>query len=523
MIRIITSILILVLVTSCTKKSEKIPEKVLHVLEISGHNRPELEKVIHEFQSKHDTLKLKAAYFLIGNMQDKGYAEFEVSDADNNIIGFRALDYANYNGMTRAWDSIVKVKGKLHQQRIKFVPDYTVITAQYLISNINQAFEVWKNNPWTKFLNFDQFCAYILPYRSTNEPLENWRSYFLKKYSWLKDSIRNSNDPVEACALINSDIKSWFTFDPRFYEHATDLGLTEMVEGKMGRCEDMTNLAIYAMRANGVPVMSDFTPYWAKSGNNHAWNAVLGARGKIVIFMGGEANPGHYNLNQAKAKVYRKTFALQPESLAALLKDNEKAPKYINRNGIVDVTREYVPVSDVELELDRDIPDNQRFAYICVFNTGEWKAIHWSFIKEGRKVKFTDMGNDIAYLPAYFVDGEIIPAGKQFILTSEGKVKYNQPDLNKRITLNLISTTKRVTKETTDHAEEVFLKAGETFELFYWDGKWISLGIQKATGKPLKFTNVPSGATYWLVNTIPTKDRPERIFTLDENGKQIWW
>lgn len=97
MIRIITSILILVLVTSCTKKSEKIPEKVLHVLEISGHNRPELEKVIHEFQSKHDTLKLKAAYFLIGNMQDKGYAEFEVSDADNNIISFRALDYANYN------------------------------------------------------------------------------------------------------------------------------------------------------------------------------------------------------------------------------------------------------------------------------------------------------------------------------------------------------------------------------------------------------------------------------------------
>ncbi|MCD6598833.1 MAG: transglutaminase domain-containing protein [Bacteroidales bacterium] len=523
MSRLIISLMLIAIITSCSQKQNEMPDNVLDVLVLSGTNRSELEKVIDKYQSKEDVLKLKAAYFLIGNMKDKGYAEFEVSDADNEIIGFRALDYANYNGMTRAWDSIVKVRGKLHQQRIKWIPDYELISSEYLINNINQAFNVWENNPWTKFLSFEQFCEYILPYRSTNEPMEDWRGHFEEKYAWMKDSIQNVGDPVEACAWINSDIKSWFTFDPRFYEHATDLGLTDMVEGKMGRCEDMTNLAIYAMRANGVPVMSDYTPYWAKSGNNHAWNAVLGADEKLNIFMGGEANPGHYKLGQAKAKVYRKTFALQPKSLAAILKEDEKAPKYINRNGIVDVTREYVPVSDVELPLEKDIPEGHRFAYLCVFNTGEWKAIHWSFIGDNKKVKFTDMGKDIAYLPAYFVDGKIIPAGTQFILSDEGKIEVNDPDLTNKITLNLISTTKRVTRETTDHVEEVFLKIGETFELFYWDGEWISLGEEKATGKAMKFTSVPSGAMYWLVNTTPTKDRPERIFTLDKEGKQLWW
>ncbi len=520
--RLIIFLIVVAFAISCTQNFEKVPDSVLIVLKKSGSNRVELENVIKEFQSKENALKLKAAYFLIENMEDKGFARFEVSDSDDNVIGFSALNYPDYNSMTRAWDSIVRFRGKLHQQKVEFKYDYEIISADYLINNVNQAFEVWENNPWTKFLNFDQFCEYILPYRSTNEPLEDWRSYFEKDYSWLKDSIQDVNDPVEVCNWINNDIKSWFRFDPRFYEHATDLGLTEMVEGKMGRCEDMTNLAIYAMRANGIPVMSDFTPYWAKSGNNHAWNAVVGADGKIVIFMGGEANPGHYKLNQAKAKVYRKTFALQPESLAAILKKNEEAPPYINRNGIVDVTREYVPVSDVEL-LTREIPDSIRFAYICVFNTGEWKAIHWSFIEDEGMVRFTDMGTDIAYLPAFFINGEIIPAGNQFILTKEGEVEENRPEVDSPISLKLISTTKRVTKETTDFVEKTFLKEGETYELFYWDDKWISSGKQKAMGKPLLFNDIPSGAMYWLVNTIPTKDRPERIFTVNKEGNLTWW
>ncbi len=521
--RYILALALPLLLTACTQQSLPIPENVSNVLEKAGANRTELEKVLDAYQAPEDAEKYDAACFLIGNMSDKCYAGFEVSDSSDNIIGFSALDYHDYNAMTRAWDSIVRIRGKLHQQRIDLVYDYEIISADYLINNINRAFYVWKNNSWTKFLSFDQFCEYILPYRSTNEPLEEWREYFEQDYSWLKDSLKNGSDPVEACKWINNDIKSWFSFDPRFYEHATDLGMTEMTEGKMGRCEDMTNLAIYAMRANGIPVMSDFTPYWAKSGNNHAWNAVMGADGKIVIFMGGESNPGDYRLRQAKAKVYRKTFALQPATLAAILEKGEKAPAYINRNGIVDVTSEYVPVADVVLQTDKKAPDTARFAYLCVFNTGEWKAIHWSFIGEDGKLNFTDMGTDIAYFPAYYTDGKIVPAGKQFILTADGEVAENQADIDTPVTLKLSSTTKRVTTETTDFAEKVFLKDGETYELFYWDDKWISLGIQKASGSPLIFKNVPSGAMYWLINTTPTKDRPERIFTVDDEGKQVWW
>ena len=512
---------ILLLLAGCQRYSLLMPENVLSVLEKAGNNRAELQKVFSHYHKAEDSLKLKAAYFLVGNMSDQAYVTFAVADTAGNEIGFNVLDYRDYDALSRAWDSIILVRGPLIQKRTGTTPDYEIITAEYLISNIDLAFEAW-NYPWARRLTFNQFCEYILPYRSTNEPLESWRKPLMDKYAWVLDSVKDREDPLEACVLINNDIRSWFRFDPRFYEHATDQGYSEMTGVKMGRCEDMTNLAIYSMRAMGVPVMSDFTPYWAKTGNNHAWNAILDKEGKVIIFMGGESNPGEYRLDQDKAKVYRKTFAVQKGSLASLIKEGEKVPKYIDRSNIIDVTEEYIPVSDIQVLLDAPESLGQRFAYLCVFNTGDWCPIHWALINSGM-VTFTRMGRDIAYLPAYYIEGKVVPATLPLIPDREGRIQLIKADPSKTITLRLSSTTKRITLNTTDNIEKVFLNRGGEYELFYWDAGWISLGKQVATGGPLVFKNVPAGALYWLVSTKLEKDRPERIFIVNEKGETVWY
>ena len=38
-----------------------------------------------------------------------------------------------------------------------------------LVSNIEWAFKVWREQPWGKNVSFEQFCEYILPYRIGNE------------------------------------------------------------------------------------------------------------------------------------------------------------------------------------------------------------------------------------------------------------------------------------------------------------------------------------------------------------------
>ncbi|MEZ5082856.1 MAG: transglutaminase-like domain-containing protein [Bacteroidales bacterium] len=512
--------IIAVFVTGCGPREFEPPEDVKSILELAGKNRSELEKVIQHFKDNGEVIKEEAAYFLIGNMKDHGYAIFKLVDSVGNEIDFNVLDYADYEALLNGWDELEGDRGKIHFELDTMIKDYQAIKADYLINNINRATEAWEKNPWAKHLTFEQFCEYVLPYRSSNEPLEDWRTYFIEELAWVKDSLKDPSDPVEAACYVNDYIKSWFRFDPRYYEHPTDLGLNEILENKMGRCEDMTNLAIYAMRALAIPVMSDFTPYWANTGNNHAWNAILDKNDSVIIFMGGEANPGEYDLGHKLVKAYRKTFSVQKNSLAEKLEEWEKAPPYLNKNSIMDVTPDYVPTERVKIDLKSGIPDSTNFAYLCVFNSGQWKAIDYTR-PYGTKASFSKVGLGVAYMPAYYYDEDIIPAGDAFILSDSGNVEYKIPNGDRRIDMKLYSTTKRITKETTDFIEQIEFNVGKEYILYFWNNKWIEAGRKMAEGKPLTFSGIPSGAIYWLVEENSRKE--ERIFTLDENGYQIWW
>lgn len=497
----------------------QVPSGVEKVLESAKENRQELEKVISHYRELGDSTKLAAAYFLIENMEGQCYSITKIVDTSGNNVNFDVLDYPNYKTMVAGWDSVENKIGTIDFKRDTLIYDVNNISADYLIENIDLAFEAWKK-PWAKQLTFDQFCEYILPYRSSNEPIESWRRQLYERYQWVEDSIVDSTNPTEACALINSELNSWFTFDPRFYRHPTDLGLNEMFEFKKGRCEDMTNLAIYAMRAQGVPVMSDYTPAWPNTGNNHAWNATLTNDNKVVIFMGGESNPYDYKLDNKKAKVYRKTFGRQKNSLSMTAPDYEKLPGWLRSSHYIDVTKDYIPVIDVKIKLQKEKTDSVNYAYLYVFNSGDWKAIHWGKI-EGDSVTFTDMGKDIAYLPSYFKDGENIPAGNQFILKEDGSISENIADTINTIDIDLYSTTRKVTRKATDEIEKASFKDGAEYELFYWNDEWIKLDSKNAvTDKPLHFNNVPSNALYWLVEKDSKKE--ERIFTI-VNGQVKWW
>ena len=510
------------IVFSCKQYSNThlVPNDVQLVLDSAKQNRVELEKVIRHYKDKRDELKLKAAYFLIGNMEGQYYSKAKLVDTSGARVDFSVLDYSNYKTMVAGWDSIEGLIGTIDYTRDTIIFDIENIKADYLIENIDLAFEAWKN-PWAKQLSFEEFCEYILPYRSSNEPIENWRKRLYDRYAWLEDSLINKDDPIEACEKINSEIKSWFRFDSRFYRHPTDLSVSQMFEYEMGRCEDMTNLAIYAMRSQGVAVMSDYTPAWPNTGNNHAWNATLTKEGKVVIFMGGLANPYDYKLGNKKAKVYRKTFSQQKNSLAMIAPDDEQIPAWLSGSHYIDVTKDYIDAVNIELQLTRERPDRVNYAYLYVFNSGEWKAIHWGVLDSNNIAIYSDMGKDIAYLPCYYKNGKYIVAANQFILTEDGKVEENRADTVNTMSIDLYSTTRKVTRLTTDEIEKASFKNGAEYELFYWNDKWVKLASKTAKGeKPLHFENAPSHALFWLVEGGSKKD--ERIFTI-RDGIVHWW
>lgn len=496
-----------------------LPENVEGALEASGNNRGELEKVILHYVSPKDSLKLKAAFFLIGNMEGHSYVTYFLKDTLGNAVDFSAMNYPNYDSLTTDFKRLEAKHGSLDFDRKATFEDLDSIKADFLIKQIDYAFKAWRERPWAKKLTFEQFCEYVLPYRGSNEPLENWRETFFSKYQDLPAKMADSTDPIEAAKLINKDVMTWFTFDERFYYHPTDQGMSEMLTNHIGRCEDMTNATIYAMRANGLAVTSDYTPAWADCGNNHAWNAILSPDGRVIPFMGAEANPGDYRLSHKFAKVYRKTYGKQLQNLVFQPHKQEKLAGWLAGKNYADVTAEYGPVCTVTRKLSSPPPDSIDIAYVCVFNEGNWTPIHWGRIEADGSVTFTDMAKDVVLLVSLYVNGKVQPVSEPFIIQDDCSVRQlsNVHDATARLELG--TTTARVLEVSTDGTVKKPLKPGTQYELFYWQGGWQSLGKATAGTGPLAFEKVPTGCLYWLV--ADGSDKDERIFTI-EDGKQVW-
>ncbi len=499
--------------------SSPYPPDVTASLKAAGDNHAELEQVLTHYITEGDSLKLQGAYYLIGNMEGHCYATYRLIDTSGAEVEFNVLDYPDYDSLVIAANAIEEKRGELDYEKTDKILDLETITADFLIEQIDAAFEVWRGKPWAKNLSYENFRNYVLPYRGSNEPLEAWRATFQERYAEIDENMTDNNDPMEAAALINDEIISWFKFDPRYYYHPTDQGLTEMFDNKMGRCEDMTNLTIYAMRANGLAVTSDYTPHWADCGNNHAWNAIVTPEGKVIPFMGAECNPGKYNLGHKFAKIYRKSFGKQKDNLIFLEKKQEKVPGWLAGRSYVDVTADYAKVCDVTVKFEKEIPDSVDIAYLCVFNSGEWRAIHWGRIING-SATFTDMAGDIAYIPALYLNEEIVPFGAPFILELDCSMRLLAANADEDITVTVASTTKRKLDRSTDGIAKSFLTTGQEYELFYMADEWQSLGKAEAGETALEFSDVPAGGLYWMVAT--DSDKEERIFTI-EDGQQVWW
>lgn len=487
-------------------------------LRAGDSHRAELKAALDaHYAAPADSLKRAAADFLLENMDGHSYITFDLKDSLGTIVPFDVLSFPTYDSLEAAYRALEDKYGTLDFKKRETTFDDSVISQGFLVKHIEQAFKAWTTRPFAAHLSFDNFCNYVLPYRGSNEPLELWRPFFYERYDSLLSTMKNPEDPIEATVLINKDLISWFNFDPRFYYHPTDQGLSDMRSTTLGRCEDMTNLTIYAMRANGLAVTSDYTPYWANSGNNHAWNSILTSDGKVIPFMGAEADPGSYQLANKLAKVYRKMYAIQRGNLAFQVDDIEQLPPYLASKSYIDVTRDYTTVKTLTLPIDA--PDSTRFAYLCVFNSGEWKAIHWAPISNGTAV-FTDMGVDVAYLPAVYVGKKIIPAGDAFILGTDGEMRKLTADSMRTQTLTLSSTTKVKQVVSTDGFVKSELTSGTTYELKYWNRGWQVVGSAVATEQPLVFEGVPANGVYWL--TAQDSDREERIFIYDHDT-QHWW
>ncbi|NDV65498.1 hypothetical protein [Bacteroides sp. 224] len=166
----------IIIVSSCNLQKNELEK----TLTLAGENRTELESVLSYYnQQPEDSLKYKAACFLIENIS--GHYSYKDTSRINKY--YRELDSiaTAYKGKSNHLkDSLFRSIINKYSENQELIPDIQIIKADYLIMNIEQSFKVWQNGDWSQHLDFDEFCEYILPYKSCEmQILDNWREYFV--------------------------------------------------------------------------------------------------------------------------------------------------------------------------------------------------------------------------------------------------------------------------------------------------------------------------------------------------------
>ena len=407
-------------------------------LKVSGRNRPELEKVLTRYsQDPADSLKLKAAVFLISNMEDNRYFGGEWLKRFDPL--FDRIASLGNEGILNLKDSIENEIGPARSGDMEIKEDLQHLKADYLIRNIDEAFVSWQKAPWKSQVSFDSFCNYILPYKSFTEFPEDWRSMLLNKYRYILDNpdIPDNMEDI-SCALVSEE-KTWFRYSEALTNYPSPLSIGQIMRGKKGNCVEMSNLAAYSARALGIPVAIDFTPQWGNFSGAHVWNALILPDGGFWPFIGAEGFPGDWtSISQGESKIakaYRRRVAIDSASFAIIARQAgiRDIPEALKNPRIQDVTSAYTETADIRLSIKASTGTP---VYLCLLDQGGWGAISGG-IAENESVLFRNMGKEVVYMPAYYKGGNYKPVGPPFLIRGHSSLKELKPDLSQKQSLKL--------------------------------------------------------------------------------------
>ena len=400
----------------------------------AGDNFRELEAVIRHF--KNEPMKQQAAQFLIRNMLHRYPTSKAITEYRETLM---------QSNQTLDSDSLWnELKTRSGTSDLTYIYDAAVLSSDYLIGNIDQAFEAWESAPWFEQVDFETFCQYILPYRVTDEAPTEWRNMLREKYLPLLDGI---TDPVEAYGKIYIEIFTSFIKWDLDYPYMRDLYLLN--ETMEGVCADRSVYITSVMRALGIPAAYDFVQYWANfTPRGHSWSSYVmnGDRTANMIQTDSiptefrEIDAAHFhspraydNLNipftvdsiKHVSKVFRRMFEVQQDVVDTY---DEDTPTFFRDYFVKDVSKSYGLRNSVRIPSAKHNKNGYLFTFAASLN---WQPAAKTPRKQSA-LFFQNINHGIVYLPGVFENRQIVPLSNPFLLLEDNTPHYFNPDTKRR-------------------------------------------------------------------------------------------
>lgn len=435
-IRYISAIALTLLLafTSCTKDDLY----VHYALKAAGENRKELKSVLKHYRTEDkDPLKLKAAKYLIANMP--GHYSYADTAAINNYYR-KALSILG-TGPSPDWqrDTLRQISERDYPGLTRnVVSDVQIMTADYLIQNIDHAFTQWKTRPWAKHLTYEEFRDWLLPYKVTElQSFDAWRdtlpAHYTDSISIVPPDDVQRNSISGAIEIVRNEIHS----------KQSAIGLRVIWEGQAGiplrsaetwthmtygSCMDYVIMGTAVFRSVGLPAAVDQVPSWGRNSEGHSWYVSLSDRGReeptINSLIIGAGMP--FYTNERIPKVWRTTYTINRDRVKY-----RNTAKYVYPFELCqkDVTDHYTRTSDLKIETNRKQTaklSDKKYVYIAMaVNAGgpQWKVLDLGTLRRG-KAQFKKMGREMLYIALGYDGRKLIPISQPFILHKSGAVEY---------------------------------------------------------------------------------------------------
>ncbi len=428
-----------------------------------------------------------------------------------------------------------------------FNAEIHALSAGQLIQHVRLAHRYGWPLVSTGVVSVNAFREYVLPYRLSTEPLNNWREACLNG-SFARENIKDTASLIRVVSKINSIVRQNFVFDYRA-AFARDQNWKQLYRSKRGDCFSMVALAAFPLRAVGVPVTYDLINSWGNvNGGQHVWNVVVRDDQKFYPFMGCESDPGrnylpftlYKSLVKRSAKIFRNQFSENDPVLSALQKDGLLHYVKMESPYFKDVTSLYTPTSDICLS--PTIKGN-KWTFINVFSNGRWTPVFAECNKQptvkgkNRKIRFHSMAREMLYIVSA-PDLQVSPyVTNPFFLDSVGELKVFTIDRKVRINIVLTEVCSKLAammasfqrglkgNALDDYQSDIYNgvkrnvpKDRRLYSLYFWDKEWIPGARAVANDGKLLFRNLPSGTLYKLSGNENKTDRPFAVI-----GHQVIW
>lgn len=414
---------------------------VENALQQADTNRVSLETLLEQYA--HDEEKLEAARYLIAHMvwhRQSGRVlnydtrmdtlRHEIDSIYYSMIAGRPASVVYSNPTFRKQLSKVDQAFRKHAEstllnepcvEVVDLPDIKTIDGDFLKRQIEHAFRLRHEIKQVRSLSKNDFFRYILPYRAMADyPIVETNDTYAPYYrKYLR--VESGDSLSTIIRRYNLTTRRRRYFGGR-YPFETLTGFPELFYLGMTDCTPLSNYGALALRACGVPAITEFNIAYKLWNGAHQHTAVMDANGLWYTFSPESGLPKRRDPRFREAlNLYRIQFDRQPGNPYSLRAEGEPIPDGLAHPCLEDATRHTMTAFTLKLPIPLQTTHN--LAYLASFRSrdGGLTPVTWGQIDHKRGLAvFQNVVPDNLYFPIIFqADGEFISAGAPFLIISE--------------------------------------------------------------------------------------------------------